>query len=289
MWGEGDQTRQVVGADNYYAPDQSHVQVATSAETFAQFYELFTGRAPRTTDVVAERRGRITVTGEANLFPSNIGAEGATLQVWKVDADTGARRGRRPEATFEIGADGAWGPFRASRRQHYELVLNRDDGSAHHFYAQPFLRSDHLVRLLTSEPGTGIDVLRDKSDHHSSLTITRYMELWGDQGDLNDVLEIDGQNVLTAGIAPRVKRVNAIFAFDDGVDGVTDLSGPIADLFGLPFITGADLYLPAATPPDGSISVALTSRAGDGRTEVVNVPNWASSRHHTSITFRDFS
>ncbi len=155
--------------------------VATSAGTFAQFYEFFTGRAPRTTDVAAERRGRITVSGEANLFPSNIGAEGATLQVWKVDADTGARRGRRPEATFEIGADGAWGPFRASRRQHYELVLNRDDGSAHHFYAQPFLRSDHLVRLLTSEPGTGIDVLRDKSDNHSSLTITRYMELWGDQ------------------------------------------------------------------------------------------------------------
>ena len=289
VWGEGDQSRQIVGAQNFYAPDQSHVQVATSAETFAQFYEFFTGRAPRTTDVVAERRSRVRISGEANLFPSNIGADGATLEIWKVDPDTGARRARRPEATFDIGADGSWGPFRANRRQHYELVLNWDAGTSHHFYFQPFLRSDHLVRLLTSRPGTGIDVLRDRSDNHASLTIVRYKEWWGDQGDLNDVLEIDDQSVLTAPIAPRTKRVNAIFVFDDNSDGVTNLAAPIPDLFGLPFITGADLYIPAATPPGDTVSLSMTARAGDGETEIVNVPNWASSQHHSSIQFRDFS
>jgi pimeloyl-ACP methyl ester carboxylesterase len=75
VWGEGDQTRQIVGAQNYYAPDQSHVQVATSAETFAQIYEFFTGRAPETTEVVRQP-GRIRLSGEANVFPQNQGADG---------------------------------------------------------------------------------------------------------------------------------------------------------------------------------------------------------------------
>jgi pimeloyl-ACP methyl ester carboxylesterase len=287
VWGEGDQTRKVVGATNYYAPDQSHVQVATSAETFAEFYEFFTGRAPRTTDV-APQRGTIRISGEANLFPANAGAAGTTLEVWKVERDTGARRGHRPVAAFEIGADGAWGPFRAARNQSYELALTRDDGSAHHFYFRPFVRSDHLVRLLTSERGTGIDLLRDKSDTHSTLTITRYKELWGDQGAAGDVLTVDGHEVVTPALTPRVERVNALFVFDDGSDGVTDLSAPIPDVSSLPFISGADLVLPATTPPDDTISVALRSRSGSGRTEVVNVPNWASSQHHISIQFPDF-
>jgi pimeloyl-ACP methyl ester carboxylesterase len=288
VWGEGPDTRAVVGAINHYAPDQSHVEVATSAETFAVFYEFFTGRAPRTTEVVPQR-GAIRISGEANLFPANAGAAGTTLEVWKVDRDTGVRRGHRPVATFEIGADGAWGPFRAARHQSYELALTRDDGSAHHFYFRPFVRSDHLVRLLTSERGTGIDLLRDKSDTHSSLTITRYKELWGDQGEAGDALTVDGQHVVTPALAPRIERVNALFVFDDGSDGVTDLSAPIPDVSALPFISGADLHLPATTPPDDTISVALRSRSGSGRTQVVNVPNWASSQHHISIQFPDFA
>lgn len=286
VWGEGDQSRQVAGATNWHAPDQSHVQVATSAETFAQFYEFFTGRSPRTTAVVPER-GRIRISGEANLFPANIGAAGTTLEVWKVDGHGGSRRGRRPVAAFDIGDDGAWGPFRASRHQSYELVLTRDDGSAHHFYFRPFVRSDQLVRLLTSEPGTGIDLLRDRSDAHTSLTITRYKELWGDQGPAGDVLTVDGHDVVTPALAPRTERVNALFVFDDGSDGASDLSAPIPDVSALPFISGADLHLPAATPPDDTITVALRSRSGSGRTQVVNVPNWASSQHHISIQFRD--
>lgn len=286
LWGEGDPSRQVVGAANRYAPDQSHVQVATSAETFGQFYEFFTGRAPRTTAVVPQR-GRIRISGEANLFPANIGAAGTALEVWKVDGDSGSRRGRRPVATFEIGEDGAWGPFRAARHQSYELVLTRDDGSAHHFYFRPFVRSDHLVRLLTSEPGTGIDLLRDRSAAHTSLTISRYKELWGDQGPAGDVLTVDGHDVVTPALAPRAERVNALFVFDDGSDGASDLSAPIPDVSALPFIGGADLHLPAATPPDDTITVALRSRTGSGRTQVVNVPNWASSHHHISIQFRD--
>lgn len=287
VWGEGDQSRQIVGARNYYAPHQSHVQVATAAETFAQFYEFFTGRQPQTTEVSRDRDGRVRLSGEANLFPSNVGAEGARVEIWETRGRTGERRGHRPRATFDIGADGAWGPFRASTRKHYEFALVWGPEQTHHFYFQPFRHDDHLIRLLTSQPGTGLDTLREKSDRHSTLTVVRYKEWWADQGAQNDVLEIDGLNILNAANAPRTKRVNAMFAFDVGSDGVTDLTAPHPVLFTLPFLTGMDVFIPATDPPDRTVRIEMTARAGDGSTDVVNVPNWASSRHHISVQFPD--
>jgi pimeloyl-ACP methyl ester carboxylesterase len=286
VWGEGDQTRQIVGAENYYAPDQSHVQVATSAETFAQIYTFFTGRQPRTTDVVPEP-GRIRLSGEANVFPQNQGADGFGLQIFELDR-TGRREQRRPDATFAIGPDGAWGPFKAHAGERYEFALTRTDGSVHHLYFQPFLRSDHLLRLLTSRPGEGLDLLREPSDTSAGFGVIRYKEMWGDQGANNDTLEIDGVNVLNLATAPRTKRVNAMFVGDDNLDGVTDLSAPVQPWFSLPFISAVDLVVPATIPPDDTIRVEMVARAGDGDEEVVNIPNWATSRNIVTITFRDF-
>jgi pimeloyl-ACP methyl ester carboxylesterase len=286
VWGEGDQTRQIVGAENYYAPDQSHVQVATSAETFAQIYTFFTGRQPRTTDVVPEP-GRIRLSGEANVFPQNQGADGFGLQIFELDR-TGRREQRRPDATFAIGPDGAWGPFKAHAGERYEFALTRTDGSVHHLYFQPFLRSDHLLRLLTSRPGEGLDLLREPSDTSAGFGVIRYKEMWGDQGANNDTLEIDGVNVLNLATAPRTKRVNAMFVGDDNLDGVTDLSAPVQPWFSLPFISAVDLVVPATIPPDDTIRVEMVARAGDGDEEVVNIPNWATSQNIVTITFRDF-
>lgn len=286
VWGEGPQTRTIVGAENYYAPTQAHVQVATSAETFARFYEFLRGRAPKTTRVLSQRRP--VLSGEANLFPSNAGADHAKLEIWEVDGRTGSRRGRRPAATFDIGPDGAWGPFRAKAHRHYELALVRPGGTTHHFYAQPFQRSDHLIRLLTSEPGTGLDLLREKSDRHSSFTVVRYKEWWGDQGAGSDVLRVGGTSVLNVATAPRTKRANGVFAFDVGSDGVTNLAAPHPVIFSLPFLTGVDVFVPATSPPTTSVRVEMTSRTANGKTVAVNVPNWASSLHHMTVQFRDY-
>lgn len=286
VWGEGDQTRQIIGAQNYYAPAQSHVQVATSAETFAEIYRFFTGHEPKTTDVVPQR-GRIRLSGEANVFPQNQGADGFTLQIFEIDR-RGRREHRRPDATFAIGADGAWGPFKAHAGERYEFALTRTDGSVHHLYFQPFLRSDHLVRLLTSRPGEGLDLLREPSDTSAGFGVIRYKEMWGDQGANNDTLEIDGVNVLNPATAPRTKRVNAMFVGDDNLDGVTDLSAPVQPWFSLPFISAVDLVVPATIPPDDTVRIEMVARAGDGDEEVVNIPNWATSQNIVTITFRDF-
>ena len=196
VWGEGNSARQIVGATNVYQPDHSHVQVATSAETFDAMYRFFTGHAPETTNIVAQHH--VVLSGRATLFPANAGAAGTTLQVWEVDGDTGFRKHDRPEATFSIAADGAWGPFRGSSHKHYEFAI-LFPSSTHHFYFEPFIRSDHLIRLLTQQPGTGLDALREKSADTAGVIFIRYKELWGDQGPQNDAITINGQNVLTSG------------------------------------------------------------------------------------------
>ena len=284
VWGEGNSGGQVVGATNVYQPDHSHVQVATSSETFDAMYRFFNnGQAPATTDIVSQHR--VIISGRVNLFPSNAGADGTTLEIWEVDRATGFRRHKVPEATFAIGADGAWGPFQTRAGRYYELAV-RWPGSTQHFYFEPFTREDRLVRLLTQPPGTGLDSLREKSPDTADLLFVRYKELWGDQGDQSDVLTVDGTNILSPAIAARAKRLNALFAFDAGLDGVTDLSAPIPALSTLPFISGADVFIPSS--PRRTIHLELTPRGGGGQVEALNVPNWPSSTDFVSVQFRDW-
>ena len=47
VWGEGDQSRAIGGAENVYFPDKAHTEVTTSAEAFKHVYEFLLGKKPR--------------------------------------------------------------------------------------------------------------------------------------------------------------------------------------------------------------------------------------------------
>ncbi|MEM3579156.1 MAG: alpha/beta hydrolase [Candidatus Bathyarchaeia archaeon] len=293
IWGEGPTTRQVVGAINVYFSDQSHVQVCTSAESFVEMYKFFTGQEPLTKDIVPEPPGQIRLGGRVVYFPLNTGVKGATLEIWEVDGNTGMRIRKKPEAVYAIGADGAWGPFKAKAGVHYEFAVTFEGPGGIetlHYYREPFIRSDYLVRILVSPPG-GVAYYADRSPYHSNLLILRYKEFWGDQGVNNDVLKINGVNVILPAICPRTKRVNAIWVYDRYADKVNNLTSPIEYYYAITFQTGVDLFIPAATPPNATISLTLTSRGG-GQTQLINVPNWASLTetvlHRIVIQFNDY-
>lgn len=287
VWGEGPTERAVAGATNVYFSDQAHTQVVTSPETFVEVYRFFTGAPPRTTRIVAQPRGHVRLSGRAVLFPSNVGVSGARLEVYRVHAGTGARASRRPLARFLLGGDGSWGPFRADGGARYEFAIVRDGAATHHFYFQPFRRTDRLVRLLTSLPGEGLGARTEISDRHANLVVNRQKEWWGDQGAGSDSLSIDGVQVLNAANSPRAKRVIGIFAYDAGVDGVTDLRAPIPFFFAQPFITGIDVHVPAAQPPDRTVRLVVRPRGGAGHVDTVNVPNWRSTDHRITVQFDD--
>lgn len=287
VWaGVGAPGRTITGATNVTIPNQTHVQVATSAETFAAIYRFFRGRAPKTTKILRERGRYVSVAGRAVLFPQNAGATNATLKLWKVKPSTGRHLGRAA-ATKQLTGDGSWGPFKLERGSHYEFAITRPASGTHHLYYEPFRRDDHLVRLLTAEPNTGLDALTTKGDGHSVVIVTRNKELWGDQGAQNDVLTINGTNVVNAATSPQSKRTIGLFAFDDEPDGQSDLSAPLPAFVALPFISGVDLAIPAGRPPTGRISVRLRSR-GKGRVRTINFPNFPSSTDRVSVQLNDW-
>jgi hypothetical protein len=278
------------GMINITIPDSTHVQMATSAASFVEMYKFFAGFRPLTTDVVPQLFGPIELAGRAVLFPQNVGVAGASLQIWKVNPDTGARIGRRPAAVYAIDSTGNWGPFRAQRGQTYEFDIVREGMSDHPFYMEPFIRSDRFIRLNTSpEPDGGVSKYMDRSPNHVNLLVGRNMEFWGDQGAQNDVLEINGTNVVTPTTHPIVKLVNYQFLFDKLSDGISHIGVPQQPYASIGFFTGEDVYIPGASPPNGTTSIVLTSRLGGGRTQTVNVPNIASSQvRRISVQFNDY-
>ena len=280
IWGEGDPARGIAGGTNVYLPDQSHTQTVSSAESFRAMFRFLRGHEPRTTRIVPEPVAR--VSGRAVIFPSNAGVDGATLEVYPVGALTGRRLSARPQHAVPVGADGSFGPLTVLPGSRYEFALVRPGTATHHFYVAPFLRSDSFLRLLAGRPGEGVGALVDTSDRHTALTVSRQKEWWGDQGAAGDHLWINGRDILNAANAPRAKRVIGIFAFDDGSDRVTDLSAPLPEFFGQPFLTGMDVFVPA-----GPLVSVLVGRRGGGL-EVASLPAWRSSGHRVTVNVTDY-
>ncbi len=297
LWaGRGLPGREIVGATNVTISDVTHVQCATSADSFVEMYKFFTGGVdPATKDIIPEFPFFIKLSGRALFFPTNLGVPDGTLQIWMVNGKTGRRLTSNPVATFPLSGDGSWGPFNAIGGVNYEFAIVRAGQFTQHFYYEPFLRSDHLIRLQTEppqppppQPGTGLGQFTTPSDHTTNLIILRNKELWGDQGAENDALAINGTNVVSAATCPIAKRVNAVFTFDKNLDGISDVTTPLFPFTILPFLLGLDLWIPGVTPPNATVPVVLTPRGG-GDTQKINVPNWASLTDRITLQFHDYS
>ena len=285
VWaGRGTPGRNMDGAQNVTIPDQTHVQTCTSAESFIQYFKFLRGGLPGH-DIVPQKR--IQLAGKALNFPQNAGLAGATVQIWPVGAN-GVRTTTAPLASIAISdgstGGGAWGPVAANADQRYEFALVQTGLPTLHLYYEPFVRSDYTVRLLAS-PAIE-EYVGDRPGSVSAVMI-RYKELWGDQGAENDQLLINGLNVCTEVLCPISKQVNAFFAFDRNRDGQTDLSQPDPVLSQLPFIQGADVYIPASSPPNATVSFQLISRGG-GPVRSLNVPNWDATADGVTIQWNDF-
>ena len=154
---------------------------------------------------------------------------------------------------------GAWGPVSVQAGKRYEFTLVRSGLPTLHVYYEPFVRSDYTLRLLESP---AIENYAGNRPGSMSVVNIRYKELWGDQGAQNDQLRVNGLNICTALLCPISKQVNAFFAFDRNRDGQTDLSSPDPVLSNLPFIQGADVYVPGSSPPNahGLVAAGLARR-----------------------------
>jgi hypothetical protein len=293
VWGEGDQTRAIGGATNVYFPNKAHTEVTTSREAFAEVYEFLTGNKPKDKNVRPEKAGDVTVAGRVAVFPANVGDAGALLEVFKVDPATGARAPGGPLHSVALGADGSFGPLAINGKDHYEFSVSKAGEPTIHNYPEPFERDDHFYRVLTAP---ALEPFIEAGPNHTDIAVVRMREWWGDQADaaFNDRLEFNGLNVINPAIAPRARRVLAVFNFDKNSDGVTDTSASLPPFNAVSFLTGVDNYLPASPDASGTIAVKETERAirthgGRRHTETINVPNWPSDQHQISVYFKDYA
>src|SRR5690606_31589205 len=278
-----------LGDVNAYVPDETHVQAATSEASFAAQFEFFTGVEPKRTEILPQR-GKVEIAGRAVYFPANSGADGTTLRVWEIDPDTAERIERSPVDSFNIGADGNWGPVTLDPTAHYEFQLLRPGRTEHHFYRQPLIRDSALVRLNTSPAGSAIETNTNSSDDHAALVITRDMEWWGDRGDDNDVLTIATTSPLGGDQAPRNIITSAIgdrnigiHVHDDEATPGVSTGNPLPYFPAQAFQWGIDVFMPASSPADGVIAVVSTPRGDTDNRQVLNVPNLPSSEHRISL------
>lgn len=276
-----------------------HVEVATSAVSFAKIYEFFNGEAPKTTDIPEAEGDTVRIAGKANIFPYNEGAEDTRLSIYEVDPSTGLRVASASPIVEDLDIDttGDWGPFEIKKGVPYEFVLMNKvlPTDKVYFYREPYLADDYFIRLNVGRTGEGISSLLNRDGAHTNLLIGRDQEFWGDQADgANDQIYIndDEVNIITPEVATQEIMLNTLFLSDQDGDKVGDatiIEAVTQDVF----ISGLDYYIPAATQSDlsdlSTISVKLISRCGDGQAQIINVPNWPSDQVRTvSVQFRDF-
>jgi pimeloyl-ACP methyl ester carboxylesterase len=269
-------------------PGQTHVEVATSKESFAVQYEFLVGEAPEVVDIVPQR-DPVEISGRAVNFPANTGRD-ATLDIWAIDSATGARTGDEPHASVELGPDGEFGPIELENGAHYEYALSSGASPVvHHLYLQPYVRSSAFVRLLSSEADGTIRQNTNVGDDHTALVIMRMRE-WHSEGDA-DVLELsvdDGEpvDVITDFVG---NSAIGLHVHDDvATPGETTLAK--LPYFGeQPFQSGIDVFLPASPDADGTVTARNLPRGDAGSPQTLNVPNWPSSGHTVSLVFADWA
>ena len=273
------------GAENVYLPDQTHVQAATSEEAFAAMYRFFTGAAPQTTKIVPTP-GPISVSGRALVFPQNVAVTGLRVNFWAIDAATGARTTEQPEASAAVsGVEGDFGPVTVTAGRQYEMELVRPNALTIHYYFEPFLRPDNKVRLLYGEAIEA--AIQPRGENVSGGLVLRYNEFRGDGATGNDVLEVNGLNICTPVLCPTAGNVIGVFVYDYNGDGKTDLSRPNPLFEPLPFLTGADVFLPATRAPTGTTTVRLAPRGG-GVPRTLAFPDFPSTTDQAFVYFNDF-
>jgi len=128
--------------------------------------------------------------------------------------------------------------------------------------------------------------LVERSPDDTGLVIERDKEWWGDQGDANDILRVNGTNIVNETTAPHDEWMIAMIVFDAGSDGESDVTTPIETLNFLPLIRGIDLFLPGDEPPTETVAVETDPRGADFQREIA-VPNWASENYRVTVSLPD--
>ena len=278
-------TGDITGATNIKLEGHTHVQACSSPESFEHMYEFFTGKEPSTTDILPSSSSTIELKGKLVEFITNAIPDDLTLSIYEVDPDTGQRLGTTPVYSKPLASDGAFSLSNANQGSSYEFEATiAGEDNVGHWYYEPFVRTDTLLRLKFSEPGSMLFNLMDTSDDSVAIVIVRNREMIGvnSGGTGVDSITINGTEICD-GILPASGPIGLI-VFDEDADGVSDLSGVSDAYSAIPFVNGMDLVIPASSAGDGVVNITIEDRYS-GEIQTINLPNRPSTIHKSFAQF----
>ena len=164
------------GATNLVLGAVDHRETAYSPRAFREIYKFIAGREPDRIAITPESEVRLSglVTGTPGGIQTNRPVAGASVEIYRVSADTGERIGGAIH-TSQTGADGRWGPAKVDPSWHLEMVLISAGSTTTHFYRSPFPRSSDVVHLRAARPlgpadaGAGCVVLMSRTRGYFGL------------------------------------------------------------------------------------------------------------------------
>jgi hypothetical protein len=141
------------GATNLVLGAVDHRETAFHPRAFREIYKFIAGREPSRIEIVPEAAVALSglVTGTPAGIQTNRPVSSASVDVYRVSADTGERIGG-PVHSSQTGADGRWGPARVEPTWYLEIVLTSAGSTTTHFYRSPFPRSSDIVHLRAARP-----------------------------------------------------------------------------------------------------------------------------------------
>ena len=141
------------GATNLVLGAVDHRETAYHPRAFREIYKFIAGREPDRIAITPEAEVKLSglVTGTPGGVATNRPVTGASVEIYRVSADTGERLGGAIHAS-QTSADGRWGPALVDPSWYLEMVLTSSGSTTTHFYRSPFPRSSDIVHLRAARP-----------------------------------------------------------------------------------------------------------------------------------------
>ena len=206
------------GATNLVLGAVDHRETAFHPRAFREIYKFIAGREPSRIEIVSETEVTLSglVTGTPGGVVTNRPVSGASVDVYRVSAETGERIGG-PVHSSQTGADGRWGPAKVEPSWYLEMVLTSAGSTTTHFYRSPFPRSSDLVHLRAAralgpaDAGAGAVVLMSRPRGYFGLPRDIVLIDGKEPTDVKPGVPIDSVTTLRLPAAEAGRPVVAVF------------------------------------------------------------------------------
>lgn len=206
------------GATNLALGAVDHRETAFHPRAFREIYKFISGREPERMAIMPEAEVKLSglVTGTPGGVQTNRPVAGASVEVYRVSAETGERAGG-PIHSSQTAADGRWGPAQVDPSWYLEIVLTSAGSTTTHFYRSPFPRSSDVVHLRAARPlgpadaGAGAVVLMSRPRGYFGLPRDVVLLDGKDPADVKAGVPTDSTSTLRVSAAETGRPVVALF------------------------------------------------------------------------------